>query len=522
MEIAPAAPRHMPTTARRSRRAHLGITIAAVTIVRVALWATGTRFQLQPYAALQLLDIRELAAHPFVAFTDNHIQPPLWNFFVGAVYRWSPLPTALSFQIAFFAASIVTVIALWLLLAHLAAPRWAATTASITVGVSPLMIFSERTLAYEIPITMLLTLAAWSGARYLARPSPKHFALFAAFLVAGALTRATLTPFWVIGSLVFVLVARRPPKPLWRTLVPGLVALAVLGAPMIHNRIRFGTTSLSSYSGMNWEHATVLQLPAHELRQLIAQGRLSPAAAVQPFAQYRFYAPHFPLCHPDTGKPVLDEFVKTNGEPNMNNICYLPIDRQTQRDAWATVRADPGKYLIGVGRSTLLFSSWGVQDAWVGRGSLRDWTNWYDPITLPVHIGYDWGFGDPQQPYVKVWHILIGGNSFSLTVAAALLASLGLGVRGALRWIRRRATTVDLIRCLLAGTVVAVMIPSVLFDAFENARYRQPLDPILLGPFLVIVLAGGNRWVGEPLRRRRSTRRAGSDDAATTPEAAQT
>lgn len=468
---------------------HLGVVVAIGTGVRVVLWHAGNRFDVHPITALQLLDTNELARDPFQAFTANHIQPPLWNFLVGAVLRWSPFPPAFSFQALFYGFGMATIVLCWLLLRHLGSRHWVATVSSVVVGISPLMIFSESILMYESLVTLLITASAWSFARYVRGPSTRRFALFAAILVLGALTRATLSPLWVVAALGFALVARPPRGRWWSSAAVAVAAIVALVAPMFHNATRFGTFTLSSYAGMNWEHATVMQLPESDLQRLVADGTLSRAALVTPFAHYSAYAPLFGPCHPRTQNPVLDAFVKSNGEPNMDNVCYLAPDARATRDAVAAIRARPGMYAATVGRSVLLFSSWGAQYPLLGDGPLRRWTDIFDPVVVPVQVTYHWGFGDPQ-PYVGAFEPFFGKDSFSVTVALALIASIVGAMLGLWRLLRRRARVEDLIRVFIGGTVVAVMASSVLFDTFENARYRQPLDPILLGPFFALVVTG--------------------------------
>jgi hypothetical protein len=65
----------------------------------------------------------------------------------------------------------------------------------------------------------------------------------------------------------------------------------------------------------------------------------------------------------------------------------------------------------------------------------------------------------------------------------ALLVAAARSVR---RRLRREAEARDLVILVVAWTVVCTSAISVVADAFENGRFRSPLDPLVLG----IVVAG--------------------------------
>lgn len=490
---------------------HVGTVVGAFVVVRAVLFASGLRFQANPAGQIHLLDLGELRADPFLAFTANHIQPPLFNFFVGSVSRWSPFGTGISFQVLYFVMGLVTVVVLWVLLVDLGARRWAATVAAVGVGWSPLAIRNEAVLTYETPTAMIVVLSVWTFVRYVRCPGTLRLALFVSTLVVGVWTRTTLNPIWFVGALVLVVLApprnRRVPWGRVATVVGVAVVLAVL--PALHNQVRFHSPGYSSFAGMNLSRSTVLQLPRSELDRLVDEGRLSPAAKIVPYSPYADYEAVFGPCEADTGLPVLDDVVKaTSGDRNMNAECYLPAYHRARSDAFAALRADPGAYARAVLASGLVYERWDVHAADPGNAAWRRWVSITTPTMIPVDLRYT-PLGSDAQPYAVSVTALVDVNRFSLTIAAALILSIALGVRSLVRIRRATADAADWARLYLAYTVACVSAVSVLFDSFENARFREPLDPVLLGPLYVFVLEGVNGLVGAVRSRREAAGSAG-------------
>lgn len=469
-------------------------------VSRAIFIASGLHFRADPPGQIHLLDLDQLGADPFLAFTDLHIQPPLFNFFVGSVLRWSPFPAGISFQVLYLAVGLATVLGLWSLLRSLGARARVATAATVVVALDPLLIRDESALTYETLVAGILVGVVWAGDRYFRRPDGGRFVALLVFLVLGVLTRTTLHPVWFAGALVVALVLRRPRMPRWRAVAAVVVAVACLAAPLIHNRVRHDTIGFSSFTGMNLERITVLQLPQDRLDELIAEERVSPAAAIVPYSHYDRFARFYPRCDPDTGVPVLDDFTKaSNRRPNLNNVCYLPVYRQSLRDAAAVIRNEPGVYARAVGVASLLYVSWGTHFIDPDSELWHDWERLFRPLTLPVSVHYSFGHGDPQ-PYTEIVAAMTQLLDVSLTIVVALILVLVQGVRGAWRLVRGRGNDTARTAVFLGYTVVAVTAVSVTVDTFENARFREPLDPLLLGLLVMCVL----RWVDDRRRGRRT------------------
>lgn len=496
--------------ASRSRRRHLAIVVGAYALSRVVMFAGGVRFRDAALGRVHLADRVALAEHPFGAFTSLHIQPPLFNFFVGAVLRWSPFPSTFSFQVAYLAMGLATTAMLWMLLDDFASRRWITTVVVILVAWNPLFIRNESVLTYELPVTFLLVATVWCAHRYLQRPDLGRFVMVLAVLVAGVLTRAALNPLWFVAAVVVLLVLRRPVAS--RRAVAGVIVVAVLaiGLPIMHNAARFHTIGLSSYSGMNLQRITVLQLPRARLDALIAQGKLSGGAGVVPFSSYDAYAPFFPRCSPPEDDLFLGPVLKSDrGGTNLNSVCYLPVYLQARHDAVSVLRNDPAVYVRSVGIASLLYTAWGTYFAAPRSTWWESWSRVYEPLMSTVSVHYPFDASDPQ-PYARKLDGIAQVQPISLTVVFALLYVLGAGVVGAASLLRRRGDSNRATRVFVAFLVAGLTVVSVTLDIYENARFREPLDPLLLGFFFVWLLGAVTDGVG----RVRAGRRRGAETAA--------
>lgn len=517
---APAA----SVTGARGVGRHLSWVLACFFGLRVVLWSTGLRFHDHLTGQLQLIDEPILTANPFVAFTQVNIQPPLWNFYVGAVRAWSPLPAALTFQIVWVAADLATVLMLWNVLCWLGARRWQATVATMLVASNPLFISSESFLRYETAVTFLVTASVFTFARYVTAPSLRRFALFCAVLFIGVSTRTLLHPLWLLGGLAFgIIVAKRAGALSLRLVWPAALTIALVIGNLAYLNVRFGNTGYSSYVGMNLERIAVTTLPAGTLERLQREGSLSDLASQKPYSPYAKYErlrPSLAHCEPAEHTSALAALRKSTGEPNLNALCFDPIYRQAFDDSVAAIRAEPGNYLRSIGQAAVLYASWPAPFDHPSAGSFEALETLYKPILGPVHVSHDVGAGDPQGTTA---FLLSGLDRLPLlvTVVGALVLALWRGATAAWRVARRRHRPGDETLAWIGFTVAAVGFASVAFDFYENARFRLALDPILLGP-LVVAVTSVVRWAALEIRTRvwvRSPAGATGEPASLNPDA---
>lgn len=500
--------------APRGARLHLAVVTGCFFGLRALLWATGLRFEDHLTGQLQLLDEKVLTADPFAAFTQNSIQPPLWNFYVGAVRAWSPLPAALSFQLVWVAADLATVTMLWWLLTRLGARRWQATVAAVLVAVNPLLVSSESFLRYETAVTFLVTASVYTFARYVDAPGVRRFAMFSVVLMIGVGTRTLLQPLWLLGGLALgIAVAHRAGKSTLRFLWPAAVVLMVVVADLVFVGVRFGNVGFSSYAGVNLKRVAVTTLPQDTLERLQREGKLSALAAIKPYSVYEVYARadgDLGHCIPTRTGSAAGVPRKSTGEANLNYLCFRRVYDQAFDDAVAAIRAEPGNYLKSVGQATVVFVSWPAPFDRPRSDAFRRWESLYKPVLVPLGVHFDVGGSRPQPTTA---FMVAGMNELPVlvTMAAALGYTLWRSCAAAWRIAaRRRRGPVDTTWLWIGYTVVSVTLAGVTLDFYENARFRQALDPILLGSLVVAVAEATRSVVLRVVPGRAEVDRAGT------------
>lgn len=460
----------------RPRALGLAVVIGVFACSRVALWSTGGRFSTGYLGwQLQLLDAGELAAHPLGSVWHLHTQPPLFNLLVGVVLRWSPLPAGLSLQIVYVAFGLVLAVASYRLALDLRAPVTLAAIAASAVVLNPVLLGYENALSYELPTAMLLVLAARAFARFARTGATGAFALLVTWSTLVVLTRALLHPTWLAGVLAFALVIRRP-RAGWRPIAAWCVLPIVLvGGWMVKNAVLFDEATLSSWFGMNLQRAVVSPLTERDLRELVREGRLSRVSTVGTFGSYALYEPFTEPCRPSSDRPVLAAPDKSNGLPNFNYECFLPVYAQSQRDALEALRARPGRY-VAIRPVTLARYLEPAEAPVTPSSDVLRGLNWvFDRLTLQRTITIDmrdWAFpllldeGFPTHP--------------SLVLSGALIIVLARGALALVRLVRRREFDDDPTWVFLFWTVGAVTAVSILFELGENDRFRVIVDPLLI------------------------------------------
>jgi len=268
--------------------------------------------------------------------------------------------------------------------------------------------------------------------------------------------------------------------------VVAAVPFALILGLMAKNEARFGTFSLSSWFGMNLARMVVASLSGDERDPLIADGTISPQAAVQPFAPFEDYAAvgtrAVTRCRADYGGAALDDPRKASeAAPNYNYGCFLPVYAQAQDDAGAVIRHRPGHYVVMVRAAAVTYMSEEGLSAVEPSKPVTVLDRIHD--TLGLEIGMTAWYGDLRLP-MRVYP----------TAFLSLVGLVGAGVWAGWQALRGRRSVVVVVLAFVGFTLLYASAAGVLFEVWENARFRLPLDPILYATPLALA--------GEALARR--------------------
>jgi hypothetical protein len=480
--------------------------VPLVSLVPLAVWAvwqallvaTGARFSTALLdISWQLVPIETLRHDPIGSVWYLHIQPPLWNFAVGAVTRWSPLPDALSLQVLLLACSALVVVLVADLLRLMRFRPWICMATASVVALDPELVRYAYESAYELPCTMLVLLTVWTGVRLVERPSARTAVALSGAATALVLTRSLFHPAALLLLLVVLLVAVRHRLDLSAVVLCLVVPLALVGGWLVKNEVLFGEATTSSWSGMNLQRAVIPPLAADQLEQLQAEGVVSAVAAIGPFKSYADYAAVMPPCRPKHHHPAVDEPARANGVPNFNDECYLPVFRQAGKDAWAVARHRPAAWWRG--------RVWAARATFVeGKGSaptasapFRASQSLYRALTLARSGALSWdGWG---QPIFGTAPIAV---RYLFVLVAGLVTLVARAAVGLVRLLRRRGDRViDGAWLLAASITLYTLVVGIVAELGEQFRFRPIVEPLLVGLPLALLLSAVDRR----LRSRRAS-----------------
>jgi hypothetical protein len=430
----------------------------------------------------QLLDVR-LLQHDLVASVWHlNMQPPLFNLYCGFLLK---LPAGLRAPVEVVCAlslGLAMVLAAYALQVELRVPRWAALGVTlIAVVAAPAYLLYENWLNYAHATAAFGTVGAWCLIRFLATARLRFGVGFFGAYGAMVLLDSTFQLEWFLLAGVIVAVVLRKQ---WRTvLAAAAVPLVLVTTWAVKDYVQFGTTTTSSWLGMNLGRSVLYRAPAAQIAELQRQGRMNPVASVPPFAGPEVYSPKYVRAVPDPVTAV-GALHKANGSTNFNNPLYVAVSSQYLHDDLAWIRAHPHEYADDV------LNSVGVWMVGTDQ-NFTDSVNW--PAVRTYARLYDRAVEwqptqDPAPGFVvfaRGWHRPAWLSGQAMAVYA--LAALGVPV---LVWRRRRGDPAEAgTLAVLWLTTTYAFITTSLIEIGENERFRSELGPVPTVLAVVVVTA---------------------------------
>jgi hypothetical protein len=421
----------------------------------------------------QLLDVRLLKYHLIESVWHLNSQPPLFNLYCGLVLK---LPAGMQGPFEVVCAltlGLAIVLCTYLLMVELGVPQLVAVLVTLVcIVASPAYILYENWLNYSYPTAACGVIAAWCLVRYL-RTRRALFG-FGFFLGYGAMVmlNSTYQIEWYLVAAAVVLVASRRH---WRqVLAVACVPLVLILTWYVKDAAMFGTTTTSSWLGMNLARSVLYKAPPSQIAELERRGALTPLASVAPFGGPEAYVPKFIRPEPSS-IAALGTLVKSDGATNFNNPLYVSISSQYLHDDIAYIRAHPSEYIGDINASVQV---WLVPTD----------QNFTNSIDWPHIRGYariydravEWQPAiDPAAALVIFTHATSPLSWLSLQ--AVLVYAVALIGAPVLVWRRRRSNVV------LTGSISVMwwttfyaFAASSLVEIGENERFRSDLGPIPL------------------------------------------
>jgi len=365
----------------------------------------------------------------------------------------------------------------------------------VCVVASPAYLLYENWLNYSYPTATLATFGAWSLARFLRTQRARFGVGFFGAYAAMVLLNSSYQVEWMLVAAVPVVVVLRQK---WRTvLAVAVVPLTVVAGWYVKDFVQVGTTTTSSWLGMNLARDVLFKSPAGQIAELQRQGRLNPVASVTPFAGPEVYAPKYVRARP-SAITAIGSLHKQNGSTNFNNPLYVAISSQYLHDDLTWIRAHPHEYandvvnsvgvwFVGTDQNFTNSTNWPSVRSYAG---IYDKSVEWQPVQNPAP-----GF----VVFARGWHRPAWLSGQAMAVYA--LAIIGAPV---LAWRRRRDDPA------LAGTLAVLwwttayaFTTSSLLEIGENERFRSELGPVSSVLAVAVVTAVVRAaWSGWDRKRR--------------------
>jgi len=458
-------------------------------LFHAALYVLGVRYDLVPlgmfahYADPELLRTRLLESCFYL-----HVQPPLYNLFVGVVLKLFPGWEAVAFQAVFLLSGFALYVLLIVLQTRLGVSRAVALVTSTLLVCSPSFILFEHLLVYTLHCALLLVMAALLLHEFLT--TKRHWAgwafFTALFLLGGIRSMYHLVCYVAIA--VGVVVWAGPPRRrlVWMALVPGLLLCSFY----VKSYVLFGQFTTMSFMGKGLWIKTVGNLSWPQREQLANEGKISEVSLVERFWAIDYYPEAIREIEGFEGIPVLRQKDKSTGEINYNHLSQLAVSKLYMHDALYVLRHYPKTYLCSTAWAALTFLSPMPQQV----AGLKWWQALYDRLVygkINVRLArFIPQLGASKHvPYV----FLMAG--YPLLLCYGLSLGLRGGKAGAFTHAQRG------VLLFMGLTILYVAALSILLELAETNRYRFETEGfyvVFLGIFLERVVVGR-------LRRRAGT-----------------
>lgn len=314
---------------------------------RLALTLAGLRFNFS-LDWMWLSDPADLQNRLLQTIYYFHAFPPGMNLFSGILLKLANVHAAVAAQLTFLLCGLVLVQSLFYLAR--ASGLSARVSFAVAVGFSllPQSIYFEYLYLYEEPVAALLCLSVALFHAALSRQSrPLWLSFFVVCTMIGV-TRSTFHLLWFAAMLITALwfaSIRERRAILATSSVPAVVLLSLY----VKNLLVFGTFSAFSYGPSSYAHVTVSHLAPEVRAEWVREHKLSPFAALSPYAGPREYLSVFNGTPPTNWPSQLNELERpTVKAPNFNHWVILEANRERNDDAWYYLRTQPLDYATNV------------------------------------------------------------------------------------------------------------------------------------------------------------------------------
>ena len=227
-------------------RISLAAIVVAFILSRVFLYFVGVRFDTHGLTwYYQYLNPQLLRDDLWRSLYYLHMQPPLFNLFLGIVLKAFPANPTLAFAASYHLLGLALMISLYLLMRRLGVRNDVNLTLTILFMISPAAVLYENYLFYTCPVAVLLCLSTLFLHRYLTNRRLGDALAFFILLAMIALTRSLFHLGWLAVIVLLLLWPGGPPRR--KTLTAAAVPFLAVAGWYLKNAIIFGSFTASTW-----------------------------------------------------------------------------------------------------------------------------------------------------------------------------------------------------------------------------------------------------------------------------------
>ena len=469
----------------KSKNEIYGILIVFIFIIsRIMFFLEGGSFLYTPIAfAKQYLDPVLLESDLLRSLFYLHAQPPLFNFFLGAILKLSPIP-AITYDFIFKIVGLLIPLIFYGIFIRLGINRLVAFIATIIFMLNPTLILYENLLYYTHIEAFLILLSIffllnWGNGKKLI-----YLILFWVSLLCLGMIRSLFHPaFFLITAVAGFLYLRRTYKGqrmARKFLLTSFIVLIPMFSLCIKNFCLYNFFGTSSWTGMSlW--IKVNGYAPEQLDELYESGLISQQAVnagLETFQPIHNLIGEDKLNNIPCHHPADCNEFRSSGKPNYNHSGYVSLSKYLLKDALALISYNPSLsafYTAGSYSLMLWYSSDSVNALFTNNMEVVEKL---ERLYRYLYFGF-LGVEDKRSTQSMWW---MRANVISVVFLLFYISTL-INLFRRDNSISPALLTVCLF-CLIIHTYTLVI--SSLIEFGENNRFRYPVDAAFL------VLAAGN------------------------------
>lgn len=412
-----------------------------------------------------------------------HSQPPLFNFFLGAILKLSPIP-AITYDFIFKIVGLLIPLIFYGIFTRLGINRFVAFVATIIFMLNPTLILYENLLYYTHIEAFLILLAIFFLLNWGNGGELIYLILFWMSLLCLGMIRSLFHPaFFLITAVAVFFYLRRTYKGqrlARKLLLTSFIVLIPMFSLCIKNFCLYNFFGTSSWVGMSlWIKVNGYapkQIEEFYDRGLISQEAVN--AGLETFQPIRNLIGEDKLNNIPCHHPADCNEFRSSGKPNYNHVGYVFLSKQLWKDALALISYNPslsafytaGSYSLMLWHSSDSVHALFMNNMWV--------VEKLEKLYRFLHFGF-LGVESKYSNHYMWWVRTIVISAVFLLFYISTLFNLF-----------RRDNSISpalLTVCLFCLIVHAyTLVISSLIEFGENNRFRYPVDAAFL------VLAAGN------------------------------